>query len=187
MPQWASRHPGSSTSNSKQQRDTSLQTGLISPSTASPTPPSLPPIDYGIPTLHHPNERAESATVRHTRSFSHPFPSLFGSGKRSDKKHTQKANASSNVDSTDDESSFLGQSGKVRRDNSLSEQEAVTGQCMTCSSTVRWPRGVKVYRCLTCQTINDLEPVLMEGDPQSRNIAGEGPGPRRRTTCNCIS
>lgn len=28
---------------------------------------------------------------------------------------------------------------------------------MTCDSTVRWPQGLKVFRCTTCLTINDLE------------------------------
>ena len=29
---------------------------------------------------------------------------------------------------------------------------------MTCDATVRWPQGLKVFRCTTCLTINDLEP-----------------------------
>lgn len=30
---------------------------------------------------------------------------------------------------------------------------------MTCDSTVRWPQDLKTFRCTTCLTINDLEPV----------------------------
>lgn len=49
---------------------------------------------------------------------------------------------------------------RLKRDNSLNDKEPVTGRCMTCDSTVRWPREVKVFRCVTCQTINDLEPFV---------------------------
>jgi E3 ubiquitin-protein ligase HECTD2 len=50
---------------------------------------------------------------------------------------------------------------------------------MTCDSTVRWPQGLKVFRCTTCLTINDLEynpekqsdsPVASSGPVQLRKI-----------------
>lgn len=56
---------------------------------------------------------------------------------------------------------------------SKAEREPVTGQCMTCDSTVRWPQGLKVYRCTTCLTINDLEPWSVDRK-ESGNIGRDG-------------
>jgi E3 ubiquitin-protein ligase HECTD2 len=36
--------------------------------------------------------------------------------------------------------------------------DMVTGKCITCNSTCRWPRHVQVFRCTICLTVNDLEP-----------------------------
>ena len=140
----------------------SHQQYLVPPRTSSQTRQDPNP-DYGIPTLHHKRstkEQEEGSTGRHGRSFSHPFPSIFGGSKRSEKGNVVRREGDAGVDSTDDESSFMRKPGRVKRDNSLTEKEPITGRCMTCDSTVRWPREVKVFRCVTCQTINDLEPFL---------------------------
>lgn len=36
---------------------------------------------------------------------------------------------------------------------------------MACNSTVRWPQDLKVFRCTTCLTINDLEAVDVQAQP----------------------
>lgn len=41
--------------------------------------------------------------------------------------------------------------------NGAGSKQPMTGKCMTCDSTVRWPQDVRVFRCTTCLTINDLE------------------------------
>ena len=132
-----------------------------------PPPPSA--ADYEIPTLRRkplPNT-SDPASLNHSRSFSHPFPSLFGGGKKLDKKNSLKADVNI-YDTTDDDTSTNGDSARhigngksPSRDTSQKgNKEPMTGKCMTCDSTVRWPQGLKVYRCTTCMTINDLEPYV---------------------------
>ena len=45
-----------------------------------------------------------------------------------------------------------------------------TGHCMTCDSKVKWPAGLKVFRCAACLTINDREPA-------PNRLADPGVGP----------
>jgi E3 ubiquitin-protein ligase HECTD2 len=40
---------------------------------------------------------------------------------------------------------------------------------MTCDSTVRWPKELKVFRCTVCLMINDLKPIVLE----ARNEDGQ--------------
>lgn len=98
----------------------------------------------------------------HGRSYSHPFPSIFGTGKRTEKKPE--------IDHNDDvlealtESPFVS-TGLASKDlmaanpTSLQngEQELVTGKCSTCDSLVRWPRHLDVFRCTVCLMVNDLK------------------------------
>ena len=55
----------------------------------------------------------------------------------------------------------------------------MTGKCVTCDSTVRWPQDLKVFRCTTCLTINDLEPfeVQLQISPEATNGAYRKPTP----------
>ena len=140
-------------------------------------------IGYDIPTLHASpasTDRSDNAALRHTRSFSHPFPSLFGSGKKSGKRGSSKNNTDAGVDSTDDESSFLGKAIRLKRDDSLKNKEPLTGRCMTCDATVRWPRDVKTFRCVTCQTINDLEPYTESAKDAHGQTRPAQDGPQRK-------
>jgi E3 ubiquitin-protein ligase HECTD2 len=129
-----------------------------------PLPPVPPTVDLDVPTLN-PRRRADldSASPKHGRSFSHPFPSFFGGGsKRSEKRNHLKNKL--NIDSTDDDDSVgdgrsSHSSNVPSRNPSLNaNSEPMTGRCMACDSTVRWPRDLKVFRCTICLTINDLEP-----------------------------
>lgn len=45
-----------------------------------------------------------------------------------------------------------GRSGKARSD----DRDLESGQCATCGSKVRWPKGLHEFRCATCLMINDL-------------------------------
>ena len=128
-----------------------------------PPPPLNNAASYEIPTLRRkPPVTDGGGSIVHSRSFSHPFPSLFG-GKKADKKATLRAEDNI-IDTTDDDASiYEGRSnGAVqspsRRVSQKGSKEPVTGKCMTCDSTVRWPQGLKVFRCTICLTINDLEP-----------------------------
>jgi E3 ubiquitin-protein ligase HECTD2 len=144
------------------------------PNPNKPLPPSPPrAADYEIPILRRkPLQRtSDPASLNHSRSFSHPFPSLFGGGRKSEKKNHLKTDANI-YDTTDDDASTNGDSarsnlsGKApsRNTSQNGNKEPVTGKCMTCNSTVRWPQGLKVYRCTICQTINDLEPYAEPGN-----------------------
>lgn len=130
-----------------------------------PPPPSSLPSEYEIPSLRRkplPEPKPQSQ-IGHSRSFSHPFPSLF-SNKRQEKK-TQQRNGQDQVDSSEDGSNDLKSNAtktkKATKPPILKpiNQQPVTGKCMTCDSTVRWPQDLKTFRCTTCLTINDLEPV----------------------------
>ena len=120
---------------------------------------------YRIPTLHSfgdsqpsPKKPTKPARpeLRHGRSISNPFPSFFQSkGKR------QGGGASSSIEPV--EKNKLSQAiqtspqhapGKGSR---VPDKDPMTGNCMTCSSTVRWPKELLVFRCTVCLTINDLE------------------------------
>ncbi|KAK5101614.1 putative E3 ubiquitin-protein ligase [Lithohypha guttulata] len=139
-----------------------------------PAPPLSLPNDYEIPSLRSkplPDDVSQNQ-LGHTRSLSHPFPLFFG-GKRSEKKPTPRDDE---IDSSEDGSLHpTGSGSKIRiaqrngskRVASATKQPA-TGKCMTCDSTVRWPQDLKVFRCSTCLTINDLEP------PDGLRQAGQG-------------
>ena len=143
-----------------------------------PAPPSA--ADYEIPTLRPKPAQSNpgAAPLNHSRSFSHPFPSFFHGGRKSDKKNPLKFDNKA-YDTTDDDTSINGDSARrngdgealSRNSSQKRNNEPVTGKCMTCDSTVRWPQGLKVYRCTTCMTINDLEPFT--------EIRNESAGPGR--------
>lgn len=135
---------------------------------------------YGIPTLHpSPGSHQKSGSrntqhgVRHGRSMSHPFPSLF-SGKR----RPPEESTAVGFDSTDDDVFLPAESpsplktgpGKLTR---ISDKELMTGKCMTCDSMVRWPRELSVFRCTVCLTINDLKSAS-GGLPQSNRHRRSG-------------
>ena len=119
------------------------------------------------------NSRAKNAN-KHGRSLSHPFPSLFG--KQSDKKGTPRTK--NKVDSSDDDLSDAKEVSQdrlapIRSHSTPTHTESMTGKCMTCGSTVRWPRDLVVFRCTTCLTINDLEPC-QRNDPSAAQAHDAG-------------
>lgn len=130
-----------------------------------PLPP-LPStaVDLDIPTLYPRRKpEPENTSTKHGRSFSHPFPFFGGGSKKSEKRNVLKNQI--NVDSTDDDDSLIGDGRSTPSSNVPSRNASVnvgngpmTGKCMTCDSTVRWPRDLKVFRCTICLTVNDLEP-----------------------------
>lgn len=116
---------------------------------------------YSIPTLQFDRpdrspgdgiDRSRPGNTRngHGRSMSHPFPSLFSGKKRRE--------SAAGLESTDEEPSSPQKvnSGKGAR---VHDADLVTGKCMTCDSTVRWPKELSVFRCVVCLTINDLKPI----------------------------
>ncbi|KAH7053328.1 hypothetical protein B0J12DRAFT_52208 [Macrophomina phaseolina] len=95
---------------------------------------------------------------QHNRSISHPFPSLFGGSKKS------RQNSSPNGDYLDESDPYVQTTpyidhGAARGRPPPSRREEVTGNCRTCDSKVRYPRGLTTFRCSACLMVNDLVPV----------------------------
>lgn len=101
---------------------------------------------------------------RHTRSMSHPFPSLFSSKKKKSGPIT-RADDDSESDSGGAAGPPPNMRGKLppnrghRNRSSAGSRDFVAGNCMTCASLVRWPRELHVFKCTICLTINDLQPI----------------------------
>ncbi|KAL4928560.1 uncharacterized protein BDV17DRAFT_92925 [Aspergillus undulatus] len=114
----------------------------------------------------------------HTRSISQPFASAFtGVGKRRNKSISAEASLDTDDDDDDDDIYLPNPnplSSSPRKGHGhprvQPKEELTTGRCMTCNSTVRWPRNLKVFRCTECLTVNDLEPYQETRDPGQQAI-----------------
>ena len=118
--------------------------------------------------------------------MSHPFPSLF-SKKDKDGKRQQNAGG---FESTDDEAIISPSLAHHTAHNPTAkhakapESDLTTGPCMTCDSTVRWPKDLNVFRCTVCLTINDLKPLLSNSRSRDRHrapVSGKVGGSHRDT------
>lgn len=164
MPPWSARllspSAGSSANNAHGDVSTHHTTGRPGP----PPHPAIASLQH--PTLHPhlpTDDLSRSPSRRHGRSISHTFPAFFGGSKKADRKGAVKQEHI--LDSTDDDSanssaglSASPQKAVARNGFAAGEKESMKGKCMTCDSTVRWPKGIKVFRCTICLTINDLDP-----------------------------
>ncbi|KAL3417785.1 HECT-domain-containing protein [Phlyctema vagabunda] len=183
MPQWSSRLLSA---NSRSELGAAPDAQPVSPSRAR-GPSMITESDiiesaYGIPTLHTQNSRRTQPDSSHGRSMSHPFPSLFP-GK---KKHSgdSPTRAPTGFESTDDDSTYASNSVPKSSSNNhkhtkVSDKDLKTGKCMTCDSTVRWPKELKLFRCTICLTVNDIQ------SRASERKRGDGPrvlGPFRAGT-----
>jgi len=105
-----------------------------------------------------PNPKSAS---KHSRSMSHPFPSLFSSKKKKNAGIEKDAVDDDDcVDSRDYASKLYSSSSQATGANRapLGPNDFATGNCMTCAGLVRWPKELQVFRCTKCLTINDLKP-----------------------------
>lgn len=185
-PSWPSRLLSGSSGPSQNQSSTSpLQRNSNKPLTSFPqgTQPT------STPTPLSPS-RANSTPSRehtHNRSASHPLPRLF-----SRKKSTQNLGGAVAPDTTVDDASVpvlndnrftTSPTRVVSGKRRLDEDPSATRYCMCCSSKLRFPKELKVFRCTVCLTINDLEPVGSnkenerdtQGDRESRPTYLLGP------------
>ncbi|KAG9248189.1 ubiquitin-protein ligase-like protein E3 [Calycina marina] len=124
---------------------------------------------YGIPTLQ-PLER-QGKKSSHGRSMSHPFPSLFHHKKDKDGKKKQHAGVSEDTDEETLSPSVIHHTAHnpTAKQAKVPDNDLKIGQCMTCDSTVRWPKDLNVFRCTVCLTINDLKPILLESKNGDRH------------------
>ena len=152
---------------------------------ADERPHRSPPL-HGVPILAphaSPAQPRIDKSPRHARSHSHPFPSLFASGRRSERiaepgLHNEAPEALEALDepqmhsiSPDSKNNLLSTNkGFPQR----REIDLVVGKCATCDSTVRWPKHLETFRCTVCLMVNDLQPTAAlskETDPDgSRSV-----------------
>ncbi|ODA81657.1 hypothetical protein RJ55_00159 [Drechmeria coniospora] len=127
-----------------------------------PSPQSLPRYSSDVH-ADTSSEEPENHTLQpggswppHTRPMSNPFPSFFSS-----KKKKQDSNGRDPPDvSVYDVGTMAGASSKKpTQRRPPGSKDFAMGNCMTCSSLVRWPKELKVFKCTICASINDLVPA----------------------------
>lgn len=97
--------------------------------------------------------------LTHSRSMSHPFPSLetlFSSKKKNIRSNSTTGPAPKSALIDDDLGMPSSQPAKTRDRGGTTGTELATGNCMTCGSMVQWPKELDVFRCKICTTINDI-------------------------------
>lgn len=143
--------------------------GSTQPSSSRPgnrPPPVVQPHhpdSYPGPVPPSPSRTAESPR-QHGRSTSHPLPRIFG------RKKSLGTLKGLDVDGPPDDtlvpvlneqltaSPTRATHGKKR----LDQDPNVTRPCICCATKCRFPRGLTVFRCTSCLTINDLEQYVAD-------------------------
>ena len=140
---------------------------------------------HGVPVLAS-TKTLSPSRPNHGRSYSHPFPAVFGSGKKAEKMTEPVGvdEASETLNESTFTSTRLASKDQVTAKLTFTqneEKEFVTGKCVTCDSLVRWPRHLDVFRCTVCLMVNDLKPgarLTMEGR-EAKGPTGKPDLPRR--------
>jgi len=163
MPNWPTRlFSGTFASNNSSSLGQSLteagsQDDRLRGGTQSVMPLRSPPLSASNTQNGKPIARRPS---QHGRSISHPFPSIFGSGKKRNAKEEEEENV---IDAKtllvgSPGTQVAGQAGFSRLDSVHTEEvEMTSGKCATCDCQVRWPRHLDVFRCTVCLMVNDLQ------------------------------
>lgn len=177
-------HSSNTDNNPRQQTQLSMFSNSGT-SNSRPTP--------NVPTVTGPAAPEPSRRL-HSRSNSHPFPSLFGGSKKDNNNNSKAAARFDALESTDDEvTNYVGrpQAGSPSKSphhrRGTPSGDLLTGKCMTCDSTVRWPRNLKVFRCSVCLTINDLEPNLESSKDVSSSKSKGSSGQQVHRKRKCFS
>lgn len=97
---------------------------------------------------------------KHSRSMSHPFPSLFSSKKKKNAAADNQLGYDDDVDDHGYGAKLYSSSSQAANTSRAAPGPAdfATGNCMTCAGLVRWPKELQVFRCTKCLTINDIKP-----------------------------
>jgi len=122
--------------------------------------------------IHPPRPHERQRRPQHSRSLSHPFPSLFAGKKK-------RQQESSDQDSSESERDADAKPMAKARENTIGRSQRgghgrqgshdfVNGNCMGCGSLLRWPGDLHVFRCTVCLTINDVGPRL--GGVEERDL-----------------
>lgn len=172
VPNQAAPAPAPAASSSRPMHDSSLVN-------ASQIPSDLIPILPAPSAVQRPPPPPKLSS--HGRSMSHPFPSLFPKRRASRGKTAVQDDFDSDSDS-DAEMLGLGPGSKSKAPVQspgpsyarppLGDKDYASGSCMTCGALSRWPKGIKVFKCTLCVTINDL--VDLRSTIESQNHASGG-------------
>ena len=145
---------------------------------------------HGVPVITLTGTSTPSRPI-HRRSHSHPFPSIFGNGKKTEKVSGPVLDDDALETST--ESPFIS-TGPTAKDHMAAngtssqngEKHFMTGNCITCDSRVRWPMHLDVFRCTVCLMVNDLKPGagLLIGGREAEGPPSSSPALPRRGTAN---
>jgi E3 ubiquitin-protein ligase HECTD2 len=101
----------------------------------------------------------------HSRSFSNPFPSLFGSKRNPSHQNGGLLSFPEFADGTGPHPNSLSRSLSPHKHvsgRSIPPEDSSSRKCMTCGHTNSFPKGRKGFRCGKCNTVNDLEPYQQE-------------------------
>ena len=177
-----------------------LSGSLSSSPSGNSTQPSAPQSNTRPPAVvqpHHPDSypgpgppspsRTKESPRQHGRSTSHPLPRIFG------RKKSLGTLRGVDLDAPPDDvlvpvlntpltaSPTRQTHGKKR----LDLDPNVTRPCMCCFTKCRFPRGLTVFRCTNCLTINDLEPYVPDTKNQDKDEPSESKpsyslGPKRK-------
>lgn len=125
---------------------------------------------YNAPALYTPGQRPMATHGRNGhqlpnpgRSMSHSLPSIPHGNNNGRGRHTAMEYDYGDGNNRTMFSALTPQSpltsGASKSAKAQQDRDLMTGKCMTCDSMVRWPKGLAVFRCSVCVTINDLTPV----------------------------
>ncbi|RAL58814.1 hypothetical protein DID88_009124 [Monilinia fructigena] len=135
---------------------------------------------YGIPTLVATPQHGRSGpsasssskqTSSHGRSMSHPFPSFFNSKKKGSAPSPPEV-ALFDDDDDDDDDVSPEKNARARSSSRVPDRDFSTGKCMTCNSSVSWPKELHTFRCKVCMTVNDLQPYITTLSNDGRKLSG---------------
>ncbi|KAK4543196.1 hypothetical protein LTR36_005746 [Oleoguttula mirabilis] len=181
-PSWSSRllSSGSSSSN------TPTRSSVANSARDKPLPRPPPPTQVAFdppPTLY--GERAQPSPVRplptagrqhqHGRSVSHPLPKIFGR-----KKSARELGGFNDTDVPLDDALVPVLDEHVapvptrvisgRKGGKPDDEGRVARRCMCCDSRVMVPKELEKFRCMGCQTINDLRPLAEQRDEREKAL-----------------
>ncbi|EGX93166.1 ubiquitin-protein ligase (Hul4), putative [Cordyceps militaris CM01] len=95
--------------------------------------------------------------TRHSRSMSHPFPSMNNVAEVPSSSHFAQTRLPD--ERRDGRTMARQMDSGLRKVAGTSGKDFATGSCMTCGGLVRWPSNLTAFKCTTCATVNDLESV----------------------------
>lgn len=145
---------------------------------------------YEAPALYTPDQRPVAIHDRNGlhprgrgRTMSHSSPSTTHGRKNGHRNHTAMGYDPGDSNNRAMFSALTPQSllksGASRPAKAQQDRDLMTGKCMTCDSTVRWPKGLAVFRCSVCVTINDLTPIstIQDSGSDHRRHSTREPAP----------